>query len=130
MEILLINTSFSSYLCLACFLGALGQEVLHWYNLKLELKDDVEFYKSSTYWIITIASILFFGLTSKLLAELVFDEGNITEAKLFITAFGYPLIIKQVLKLITKSVDNNNPRSQYAPNSNTSFEVNDYFKNY
>jgi len=130
METLLINTTFLSFLCSACFLGALGQEVLHWYNLKLELKDNVQFYKSSTYWIITIASILFFGLTSKLLAEFVFEEGNITNAKLFITAFGYPLIIKQVLKLLTKSFNNDNPRSQYAPSSDSSFEVNDYFKNY
>lgn len=130
MEALLLKTSFSSYLCLACFLGAIGQEIIHWYNLKLELKDSVKFYKSPTYWIITLVSILFFGLTAKLLGELAFNSENLTNAKLFITALAYPLILKQVLKLITKSIDNKNPRSEYAPLSDTAFEIKDYFKNY
>ena len=135
MEALTISTTLSNYLCLSCFLGAIGQEILHWYNLRLELKNDVKFYTSPTYWVITFVSIVFFALTAKLLALLVFPSPKqLTDPILFITAFGYPLIIKQVLKLITKSIDNRNLRSRYAsdltPENNKNFEITDYIKNY
>lgn len=132
MKNLLINTTFSDYLCWSCFLGAFGQEILHWYNLKIELKDQVKFYKSTTYWVIAIVSIIFFGLTAKLLAEFVFKEQPLTSGLLFITALAYPIIVKQALKLITKSIGVQHHKSEYTTKNlgNTLFEINDYFKNY
>jgi len=126
------NTTFTDLLCLTCFLGAIGQEILHWFNLKLELKEDVKFYTSKTYWIITVISICFFGLTTKLLANLAFKDENLSDSILFVTAFSYPMILKQVLKLITKRLDNNNPRSKYATKStyNRTFKIKDYLKNF
>lgn len=126
------NNIFNDLLCTTCLLGALGQEILHWYNLKLELKNDVKFYTSSTYWIITLISILFFGLTTKLLAKLVFDDETISNQVLFIIAFSYPMVLKQISKLITKKIDNSNPKSEYSTSNNYSktFKINDYLKNF
>lgn len=126
------NTTFTELLCLTCFLGAIGQEILHWFNLSLELKDDVKFYKSPTYWTITLIAIIFFGLTAKLLAKLAFGDEPLSNELLFITAFCYPMILKQVIKLITKKIDNTNPKSEYSTsnNYNKTFSINDYLKNF
>lgn len=135
MDVIISNTTLTSYLYLSCFLGAIGQEVLHWYNLKLELNNDVKFYSSPTYWVITMVSIIFFALTAKLLAPLAFpNQEEPSDTILFITAFGYPIIIKNVLKLITKTFNRTEHERKQKPNltrnNNTNFEITDYIKNH
>ncbi len=108
-------------------LGAIGQEIMHWYNLKLELSNTVKFYKSSTYWIITVVSVLFFALTSILLTGFVknyFTKDISTDTVLFITAFAYPIIIKYVLSLITKGFDVGDSK---VFNHTKTFKIKDYF---
>jgi hypothetical protein len=110
-------------------LGAIGQEIMHWYHLKLELGDTVKLYKSSTYWIITIVSVLFFAVTSILLTGFVetYLKGVNPDTVLFVTAFAYPIIIKYVLKLIVSGFDTGiATKSLY--NTKATFEAKDYFK--
>lgn len=129
METLVLNTSLSQSLYISAFLGAFGQEILHWFNLRTELKNQVTFYKSPTYWVITIVSILFFGLTAPLIKDLVDIKANISEdTKLFITALLYPIIIKQVLKLITKNLQSSGLETEIKPSTTSKvFKIKDYF---
>ncbi|SEE62997.1 hypothetical protein SAMN04487765_3472 [Tenacibaculum sp. MAR_2010_89] len=88
-------------LLLPSFLGAVGQEVLHWYNLSKSLGNNVKLFSSKSYWIITTISIIFFGLTASYLSEFINIPKIEENTKLFITGLFYPLIAKQLLKIVT-----------------------------
>lgn len=89
------------------FLGALGQEILHWYNLSRELGNNVKLFNSKQYWLITLISILFFGFTSGYLVDFIHINSIKNSTKLFLIGFSYPIIIKYILKIVTKSLPNN-----------------------
>lgn len=91
----------SLQLFIPSFLGALGQEVLHWFNLSKTLGNDVKVFNSKTYWIITIVSILFFGITSNYIVDFIKIDAITTNTKLFLTGMFYPIIIKSLLKVVT-----------------------------
>lgn len=91
----------SLQLFIPSFLGALGQEVLHWFNLSKTLGNDVKIFNSKTYWIITIVSILFFGITSNYIVDFIKIDVITTNTKLFLTGMFYPIIIKSLLKVVT-----------------------------
>ncbi len=90
---------------LVSFLGATGQEVLHWYNLRLELDDSIVLDKSKTYWLIVFISTVFFGLTTIYIDDFIILNVNLGDhAKLFITALFYPIVIKKILQVVTKTI--------------------------
>ena len=91
----------SLQLFIPSFLGALGQEVLHWFNLSKTLGNDVKVFNSKTYWIITMVSILFFGITSNYIVDFIKIDAITTNTKLFLTGMFYPIIIKSLLKVVT-----------------------------
>ncbi len=94
-------------LLIPSFLGALGQEILHWYNLSRELGNNVKLFNSKQYWLITLISILFFGFTSGYLVDFIHINSIKNSTKLFLIGFSYPIIIKYILKIVTKSLPNN-----------------------
>ncbi|TCP25724.1 hypothetical protein EV195_10383 [Tenacibaculum skagerrakense] len=91
----------SLQLFIPSFLGALGQEVLHWFNLSRSLGNNVKVFNSKIYWIITIVSILFFGITSNYIVDFIKIDAITTNTKLFLTGMFYPIIIKSLLKVVT-----------------------------
>jgi hypothetical protein len=91
----------SLQLFIPSFLGALGQEVLHWFNLSKTLGNNVKVFNSKIYWIITIVSILFFGITSNYIVDFIKIDGINLNTKLFLTGMFYPIIIKSLLKVVT-----------------------------
>ena len=93
-------------LFLISLLGASSQEVLHWYNLRLDLESHKELLNSKLYIIITIISILFFGLTTIFIVDFLKLDMNVSSnSKIFISAMFYPIIIKKILQTVTKSLN-------------------------
>jgi len=122
------------------FLGALGQEILHWFNLSRALGNDVKIFNSKIYWGITIISILFFGITSNYIVDFIKIDTINSNTKLFLIGFFYPVIIKNLLKVISNLF--NNRGKKLAPmnleknietssvNSRKKFNGLDYLKKY
>lgn len=127
---LILNLS----LFIPSFLGALGQEILHWYNLSKSLGNNVKLFDSKSYWSITIISILFFGITATYLIDFIKIDGISKETKLFLFGFFYPIIIKYLLKNATKlfSTGSTIPMVKATENGNTLkiFKTTSYLTNY
>lgn len=125
-------------LLLPSFLGAVGQEVLHWYNLSKSLGNNVKLFSSKSYWIITTISIIFFGLTASYLSEFINIPKIEENTKLFITGLFYPLIAKQLLKVVTIIKPNRNSKSEHretnflikSSKKKDSFNPKDYITKY
>ncbi|MFD2567759.1 hypothetical protein [Pseudotenacibaculum haliotis] len=91
-------------LIIIAFLGALTNEVLHWYNLKKELKGDVKVTNSKSYWIITIISMITFTIATQWVYQFILPNTSLSEeARVFLTALSFPFIIKDIFKVIIKS---------------------------
>ncbi|WP_431166143.1 hypothetical protein [Tenacibaculum halocynthiae] len=125
-------------LLLPSFLGAVGQEVLHWYNLSKSLGNNVKLFSSKSYWIITTISIIFFGLTASYLSEFINIPKIEENTKLFITGLFYPLIAKQLLKVVTIIKPNRNSKNEHrdtnflikSSKKKDSFNPKDYITKY
>ncbi len=114
---------------LVSFLGATGQEVLHWYNLRLELDDSIVLDKSKTYWLIVFISTVFFGLTTIYIDDFIILNVNLGDhAKLFITALFYPIVIKKILQVVTKTIQRSREGNITTKTGNQNFTLTTYFK--
>jgi len=82
----------------APFLGAVLLEVIHWYQLRtrLHLARYRKALYSPTYWVVTIAMIMFGGLGALILF------GDIPAAQLLLAGAAFPTIFKKFVALFVK----------------------------
>lgn len=130
MKSLVLSLVALNSIYLYSFLGAIGQEILHWFNLRLQLDNQKRIFNSTVYWIITGISIAFFSTTAPLIKDILDIKINASEeAKLFIIALLYPTIIKHILKLIIGQFPNKNisKKSKDITRTIYPFLIKDYF---
>lgn len=106
-------------------LGAVAQEVLHWYDLKQDLGAEVKLTTNPSYWLITFTAILLFGFTTPWLLEAIISTPKIENWHYFIGALAYPAIVKKVIKVLLNS--KRTPAARATP-LEEDFELKNYFR--
>ena len=94
-----MNTIF-----LFSFLGALFQEVLHWYTVREKL-DSAKYKKlisSMGYWVVTALMI---GLTPPVIYALINGNSETPLAQILIMGAGAPLIVKKAVEIYLSKMD-------------------------
>lgn len=112
-------------LYLICFLGAIAQEILHWFDLRQDFGPNSGINKNSSYWLITIAATLLFTFATPILLEAFIKPEDIKDWHYFIGALSFPAIVKKLVKVL---LNFKVQATAQTPRTNNTYTTKKYFK--